>query len=92
MATKKTVSRQSLALSRYHSLSNKPTPAMQDYLQILFNDCGFNREQRNDFISRRAGRHLLFLDELTIDEAHESIDELKALKERKNEARRNSES
>jgi len=53
-----------------------------DYLDILFNDCGFgDRRRRNDFIGQRVGRPVRFLDELTTKEKSALIDELKARKQ-----------
>ena len=56
-----------------------------EYLEILFNDVGFNRATRKAWLSDRLGRDIVFLDDLSPQEAHGVIEELKALKkERRN--------
>jgi hypothetical protein len=57
--------------------------AQINYLEILFNDLGFDRTARKAFMSEETGRPVRFLDELTSAEASRIIT---ALKERKEEA------
>lgn len=49
-----------------------------EYLEILFNEQGFNRIQRNGYLSLRFGRTIRFLDDLSKMEAHQVIEDLKA--------------
>lgn len=62
--------------------AGKASPEQCSYLQILFNDLGYGREQRNGFVSLRVKRECRYLDELSRVEASILIDELKTLKER----------
>ncbi|HKT90102.1 MAG TPA: hypothetical protein VJQ59_16775 [Candidatus Sulfotelmatobacter sp.] len=49
-----------------------------EYLELLFNDCGFDtRAARNDFCSLRARRPIKYLDELNSYERSQLINELK---------------
>lgn len=59
------------------------TTAQINYLEILFRDLGFNRRQRNAFLTAELERPVRFLDELTSAEASRIIT---SLKERKDEA------
>jgi hypothetical protein len=59
------------------------TTAQIDYLEILFNDLGFDRAARKAFMSEELRHPVVFLDELTSAEASRIIT---ALKERKEEA------
>lgn len=56
------------------------TSLQVNYLEILFNDCGFNRLQRNDWLSERIGREIRFLVQLSRKEASDTIQELNARK------------
>jgi hypothetical protein len=56
------------------------TAAQMNYLEILFGDLGFDRAARNAFMSQELGRHIRFLDELTVGEARRMITELKKRK------------
>lgn len=50
-----------------------------DYISILFIDCGFNGPQRRDFLGQRfQGRR--YADELTISEKSRLIEDLKSRK------------
>jgi len=60
---------------------NATTPQI-NYLEILFNDLGFDRAARKAFMSEELGRTIRFLDELTTAEASRIIT---ALRERKEE-------
>ncbi len=67
------------ARKRAAALANKASEAQQEYLAILLNDVGFGtRLQRNDYLSGEVERDIKYLDELTFDEAHRLIKELKA--------------
>ena len=57
------------------------TKAQIKYLEILFNDLGYDRIQRNVWLSNRLGWDVRFLDNLTGAEASKIIDELKKTKE-----------
>lgn len=61
------------------------TQAQMDFLEILFGDLGFNRAQRNDWMSGALDREIKFLDELTLPEASELIQTLKGMKEKQHE-------
>lgn len=61
---------------------DRPSSRQLNFLEILFNDCGFDRKQRNAFIRRELGRDVNYLDELTGAEAHRFIT---ALKERRDD-------
>lgn len=56
---------------------NTATKAQTNYLEILFNDRGYNREERSLYLSDHFNRQIKFLDELTIKEASEIITILK---------------
>jgi hypothetical protein len=60
---------------------NATTPQI-NYLELLFNDLGFDRRARNAFMSEELQRSIRFLDELTSAEASRIIT---ALRERKDE-------
>lgn len=62
----------------------RATQAQIDFLEILFGDLGFNRAQRNDYLSEDLGREVKFLDDLSVGEASKLIEDLK---ERKEDAR-----
>jgi hypothetical protein len=53
------------------------TRAQQDYLQILCDKRGFNRVQRNAWLSGETGKEIHFLDDLSKAEASRMIDLLK---------------
>jgi hypothetical protein len=55
--------------------------AQQDYLALLFIDCGFTRHQRNVWLSAETGKDIHYLDDLSTAEAHTLIDKLKEMKE-----------
>jgi len=59
----------------------RATQAQQDFLEILFGDLGFNRTERNDWITETLGREIKYLDELTLPEASRIIEQLKEQKE-----------
>lgn len=64
--------------------SNPPgraTPAQVSYLEILFNDCGYNRGQRTGWIRLRFDGATGYLDDLSFQQAHEAINELLIEKE-----------
>jgi hypothetical protein len=50
-----------------------------EYLAILFNDCGFTGAQRRDFLGLRFGGRR-YTDTLTIGEKHALIEDLKERK------------
>lgn len=52
-----------------------------NFLEILFNDLGFDRKNRNAFLSRELGREVHYLDDLTIAEASRFINALLERKE-----------
>lgn len=52
-----------------------------EYLEILFNDVGFDRLQRNGYLSRIFNRTIKYLDELSVTEKSYIIDQLKKRKE-----------
>lgn len=60
-----------------------PTQKQIEYLEILFIDCGFSRENRNAWLSANTGRDIKYLDQLTKEEASKFISELKEIKEGK---------
>lgn len=62
----------------------KPTAKMIEYMEILFNDCGFTRVQRNAWLRELVGRDVHYLDSLTKNEAHLIIAKLKLMKEELN--------
>jgi len=49
-----------------------------EFLEILFNELGFNRAQRNDYLTNRFRRQVRHLDELNKSEASSVIDDLRA--------------
>ena len=55
----------------------------QDYAQILFNDLGFDRPQRNGLLTRLLKREIKYLDECSKAELSYIIDYLKDEKENK---------
>lgn len=57
--------------------------AQTEHLSSLFVDCGFTLHTRKEFLKKRFGREIVFLDQLTKSEASKTIDELKDLKDRK---------
>ncbi len=62
--------------------SAKPaTEAQINFLEILFNDLGYTRKQRNARLTDDLGREIKFLDNLTIPEASRLIETLKEEKE-----------
>lgn len=73
--------------------AGKPTKKQIEFLEILFNDCGFTtRLVRNDYLSRRLGRRIGYLDELTFLEVKDLIPELKQRRDEANEHRYRSQS
>lgn len=58
-----------------------PTQKQIEYLEILFNDCGFSRAQSRDYLSLRVGRTIKYLDELSGAEASRFIADMKAKRE-----------
>lgn len=62
-------------------MSIEATSAQTNFLEILFNDLGFTRGQRNAFVSREVGRAVGYLDELTVAEASALITALKLRKD-----------
>ena len=66
-------------------MSKPATVAQTNFLEILFGDLGFNRKQRNDWLTAEAGRTITYLDELTIGEASHFIEKLKDRKEDRRE-------
>jgi len=60
------------------------TTAQINFMEILFRDLGFDRAQRNAFLSAELGRPVRFLNELTSAEGSRIIS---SLKERKDEAK-----
>ena len=62
--------------------SAKPaTEAQINFLEILFNDLGYTRKQRNAKLTDDLSREIKFLDDLTIPEASKMIETLKEEKE-----------
>ncbi len=62
--------------------SAKPaTDAQVNFLEILFNDLGYNRAQKYARLSADLEREVKFMDELTIPEASAMIEALKLEKE-----------
>ena len=59
----------------------RATDVQINFLEILFNDLGFDRVSRNAWLTEEAGREIHFLDELTIGEASRFIETLKDNKE-----------
>ena len=57
---------------------NRVSP--QDYLQILFDDLGYDRLHRNDKLSIELGRPVKFLDDLTEAEIKRMISILREQK------------
>jgi hypothetical protein len=51
-----------------------------EYMEILFNELGFNRAQRNDYLTNRFRRQIRHLDALSKSEASFVIDDLKSRK------------
>lgn len=61
--------------------SNAPTTKQLDYIEILFNDCGFGtRQARLDYLHRR-GIDVNYFDELTMSQASGLIADLKRRKQ-----------
>ena len=54
-----------------------PSYKMIDYMNILFNDCGFDRTTRNAYLTARFHRIIKYLDDLRYYEAVEVIKTLK---------------
>lgn len=52
----------------------------EEYLQILFDDLGFTRDQRNAWLSKETGRKIRYLDDLSGAEQSGCLDKLKAMK------------
>lgn len=52
-------------------------------MEILFEDCGFTRVQRNAYLSEELGRRVKGLDELTYPEVSRFIEQMKGMKEEK---------
>ncbi len=62
--------------------SAKPaTDAQVNFLEILFNDLGYNRAQKYARLSADLEREVKFMDELTIPEASKVIETLKEEKD-----------
>lgn len=57
------------------------TKKQANYIDILFDDCGFTRDQKKAKL--KADFNISFTDELTLVEASKLIDELKSYKEEK---------
>ena len=55
----------------------------EEYLQILFNDLGFDRAARNAWLSDKMGQEVRYLDDPVLTKRIKSmlIDELKQMKE-----------
>ena len=68
-------------------MSIEATAAQTNFLEILFRDLGFTRQQRNAWITREVGRQVGYLDDLTRGEASALIGLLKAMKEDRKEPR-----
>lgn len=67
--------------------NQKPDPAtkkQQEFLQILFDDLGYTRTQRNAWLKAETGREVHYLDQLTKAEATKFISEFKETKESRN--------
>lgn len=56
------------------------TPKQQEYMAILFIDCGFTRQERNAWLGEELLRDIKFLDDLSGTEASVVIDKLKEIK------------
>jgi hypothetical protein len=61
------------------------TTKQREYIEILTNDIGFNRHQRNAHITDLICREITHLDEMTKSEASIVISDLKRIKESKND-------
>jgi len=59
------------------------TRAQQDYLSILFIDCGFTRAQRNAWLLDETGKDVHYLDDLSKEDAHTLIGKLIQMREAK---------
>lgn len=55
----------------------------EEYIEILAADLGWNRQQRNGYISSICQRKISYLDELLPFEKSKVIDQLKSWKENK---------
>jgi hypothetical protein len=62
-------------------VANIATSAQQNYLDLLFTELGFDRQQRNAFMKRELNREVNYLDELTVTEASRFIRSLIERKE-----------
>lgn len=70
----------------------RPTPAMTKYLEDLLIDCGMaERSVRNAYLGAETHRPIKYIEDLTFNEAHIIIDELKELRDRKRERNRRTE-
>lgn len=49
-------------------------------MEILFNDCGFYRDERNAWLSNEFNRELHYLDKISKSEASIVIDKLKEIR------------
>lgn len=53
----------------------------EEYLEVLFDDLGFTREQRNAYLTAETGRKVRYLDDLEGAEQSRFIEALKKMKE-----------
>lgn len=61
--------------------AKKPTDRQLKCLEILFMDLGFDRKQRNAWLTEECGVTIRALDDVTFEEAHRFITELKRRKD-----------
>lgn len=59
---------------------NPCTTKQYEYIEILFNDVGFTRIQRNNWLTTEYRRSIKFISELTVTEATDVIQKLKEMK------------
>lgn len=59
-----------------------PSQAQIRYCEILFNDLGFTRPQRNSYLTELAGREIRYIADLSKIECSRAIERLKEQKER----------
>lgn len=74
------------AMREVMNSSDMSTVPQQNFLACLFIDCGFDRQQRNAWLTREFSREVKYLDELRKSEASKAIETLKEMKEEKAEA------
>lgn len=66
-----------LAAQRVAELSTKATPGQVAFIETLLIDCGMSGIKiRNDYLTRECSRRVVYIDVLTMDEAHDIIDKL----------------